>query len=465
MPTPSGSIPPEVSQAFDARLFELPEAAGRLGTSTSQGVWNIPVLLVAFADQPLSTSVYGGATPAQHFDRALFDTAGTTPTGSVFDYYRWVSGNRIRVIGRVVATLTLPYPKNYYANNNWGLGYGAPRNSYGFVTNALQFADSLIDWRPFDANHDGYVDMVWVVHSGLPGEAVVVRDNLWSITSRLTSWPGGDSFETRTPVPGAPAIRMRVDRFAVLPELSAVHFGQPSEIGVYCHEFGHALGLPDLYDTSTLGGGANVGPGNWSLMATGSYGTDGSSPEYPAHLGAWPLLWLGWRESIRPTADTLMVQAPLETGAPIVEFWFQGESNPERFLIENRQQISFDRNLPSEGLIIYHVDETVMAFGLAGNRVNAGASPGLRLVEADGLNDLVVGRNRGDNHDPFPGYFARTQLTDDTNPSTRTFRGQLTNIALRDIEPVGDNMRYQMVVRAQGWGAPVIAASSGFSPI
>ena len=465
MPTRSGTIPPEVASAFEQRLFEVPSTGGRLTTSVAQAEWNVPVILVAFSDQPLGTTIYGGSTPAQHFDRALFDTTGATATGSVFDYYTWVSGDRIHVVGKVVATVTLPQTKDYYANNNWGLNAFPPRNSYGFVNAALQYADPVVDWRPYDENHDTFIDMLWVVHSGLPGEATVARDNLWSITSRLSSWSGGESFQTHTLVPGSSGVRMRIDRFSVLPELSAVRPGQPTEIGVYCHEFGHALGLPDLYDTSTLGGGSDAGPGNWSLMATGSWGTNGQSPEFPSHLGAWPMLWLGWRDTVRPTMDSVIVQRPLAAGAPIVEFWFQGETNPEHFLIENRQRIGFDRNLPSEGLIVYQVDETVIAQGLASNRVNYGTTTGLRLVEADGLYDLIVGRNRGDDHDPFPGLFQITQIDDDTSPSTRTFRGAVTNIALREIEAVGDDMRYFMQVRAPGW-QPVVSASSGsFNPI
>jgi len=465
MPTPAGTIPPEVSSAFDAHLFDLPDGAGRLGTSTAQTVWVVPVLLVGFSDQPISTTLYGGLTAAEYFNRTLFDTTGTSATGSVYDYYRWVSQNRIRVIPKVVATLNLPQPRDYYANNNWGLSFNAPRNDLGFVNSALQYADSMIDWRPFDQNLDGYVDVLWVVHAGVPGEATVVRSYLWSLTSRLTSWPGGETFQTHSSVPGAPAIHMRIDRFSILPELSAVHPGLPSEIGVYCHEFGHSLGLPDLYDTSTFGGAANAGPGNWALMSTGGYGTDGLSPEYPSHLGAWSMLWLGWRDVIRPTADSLMVLSPFATGAPVLEFWFQGESNPEHFLIENRQRMGFDRNLPSEGLIVTQVDENVMALGVPSNRVNTGSTPGLRLVEADGLYDLVAGRNRGDDHDPFPGFFGRTTFNDDTSPATRTFRGAVTNISLSEIEPAGDAMRFQLQVRAPGWNPPTQTNSGSFNPV
>ncbi len=465
MPSPTGTVPPEISQGFDAGLFRLPPRGDGLTTSAVQSVWNVPIVMVSFNDQPLGTTIYGGATPGQFFNRALFDTTGTTATGSVFDYYRWVSGNRIRVVGKVVATISLPSSKNYYARDNWGLGLSAPQNIYGFVRTALQYADSSVDWRPFDQDHDGYVDMVWVMHSGLPGEATVARDNLWSLTSRLTSWPSGERFPTSTPVPGAPALRILIDRFSILPEMSAVRPGQPSEIGVYCHEFGHALGLPDLYDTSTFGGTRNAGTGNWNLMATGGYGTDGQSPEYPSHIGAWSMLFLGWRQAVRPAADTVLVQQGIAQGDPLVEFWFQGESNPEHFLIENRQREGFDRNLPSEGLLMYQLDETVIALNLSANRINAGASPGLRLVEADGFYDIAVGRNRGDDHDPFPGFFNRTEIDDDTSPSTRTFRGAVTNLAVRDITLIGDAVRYQLQVRAPGWVPPVTVSSGSFSPI
>jgi len=472
MPSPAGTIPPEVAAAFDARLFELPPAGDRLGTSAVQTVWNVPVILVGFSDQPLGAAAYGGPTPTQYFNRTLFDTTGVTSTGSVFDYYRWASGNRIRVVGKVVASVSLAQAKNYYANNSWGFGTQPPRNTYGFVSAALHYADSSVDWRPFDQNNDGFVDMLWVIHSGLPGEVTVARDNLWSVTSRLTSW-GGESFRTSTSMPGAPAIHMRVDRFSVLPEFSSIRPGQPAEIGIFCHEFGHALGLPDLYDTGTLGGGANLGTGNWSLMSTGGYGADGRSPEFPAHLGAWPLRWLGWRESIRPAYDTLMVQGSLEGGAPLVEFWFQGEANHEYFLIENRQREGFDRNLPEEGLIVYYVDESVMTpVAVAANRINSGCRLGLRLLEADGFGDLIAGRNRGESRDPFPGSLGRTGIDDGTRPSTQAASpdcypalGAVTNIALRHIELVGDDARYQIQVRSPGWEPAVSTAEAGFAPV
>src|SRR5262249_40895449 len=162
---------------------------------------------------------------------------------------------------------------------------------------------------------------------------------------------------------------VRIDRFTVLPELSGFHPGQLDEIGVFCHEFGHTLGLPDLYDTSVLGGAANTGPGNWCLMSSGAYGGDGISPEYPPHMGAcgspsrmgaWCSLWLGWVSRVRPMQDTTVALLPIADGSPILEFAFQGEDAPEHFLLENRVREGFDRKLPNAGLLVTQVDEAMM---------------------------------------------------------------------------------------------------------
>lgn len=97
MPTAAGTLPVVVMRAFDDGLFDLPVHAAGLRTNNGpQIVWRIPLVLVSFSDEALS---YG----PQDFDLALFDTTLSTATGSVFDYYRWVSGGRVSVQGSVVA--------------------------------------------------------------------------------------------------------------------------------------------------------------------------------------------------------------------------------------------------------------------------------------------------------------------------------------------------------------------------
>ncbi len=459
MPPRSAVARPELAQAFQDGVLDYSRPASDLPQSAiPQPVWVIPLILIDFTDQPLS---YGPGD----FDLALFDSTGTTATGSVYDYYSWSSAGRMRVCGRVVATVHLPNTKNYYALNAWGLGSSTPHNIYGAVEEALRVSDPLVDWAQFDQDRDGYVDMLWVAHSGLGGEVTVARDNLWSITSRMSAWWFGSTYVTNDPMPGAPAVKMKVERFSMLPELSAVRPGALSEICVYCHEFGHALGLPDLYDTHAFGGPLNVGPGNWSLMSTGGYGGDGVSPEYPTGLGAWPLQFMGWTETLFPDHDETIVLGPQELGGSVIRLWFQGESHPEHFLIENRQRLGFDRNLPGEGLILYHLDEAAAMARVAGNTVNSGPYPAYRLVEGDGFDDLLRGQNRGAADDPFPGAGLRTFWDDETVPSSRTFAGVVTNVGIREIVPDGDDVRFYLQVRARGWLAPLDRSVGGYSPV
>jgi M6 family metalloprotease-like protein len=457
--TPAGIIPPEVSQAFDDGLFRLP-VRPEAGVSASQDVWRVPVLMITFTDDSLTY------TP-QNFNFALFDTTHATPLGSVYDYYKWVSGNRLTVLGNVVAVVNLPHDHFYYGYGSYGLNTPAtPQNMYGAIRDALVQCQAQVTWSNYDLDHDGYVDMLWVIHAGNGGEAGLDRNSFWSMTSRLSGgWRYGTPFVTPELVPGSTTQYMRLDRFSMLPELSSNYPTARSEIGVYCHEFGHALGLPDLYDTSQLGGGANQGPGNWSLMSSGAYGLNGVTADRPSHLGAWPMLYLGWCSTIQPMNDTTMTLSPIESGGPIASMWFQGETSSERFLIENRERLGFDAFLPSPGLLVYHVDESGIGSRLAANRINAGLTPGLQVVEADGHYDLTYGHNRGDSSDPYPGSLGVLTLNDDTQPSTRSFAGAPTVTSLSNFTPLGNDMRFTMKVRAPGWATIQDQTAAPYSPV
>lgn len=462
MPTPLGHVEPEVRQAFGAGLFALPPrpATEVSAISSVQSEWNIPVVMVSFSDEPLQYSSAG-------FDSALFDSTNSTPTGSVYDYYQWVSGDRVHVRGRVVARVQLRERRSFYGANGYGLGFSAtPNNIYGAIHEALSACRDSVDWAPFDQDRDGYVDMLWLVHAGTAGEMSLDRNDFWSITSRMSAgWRQGGSFITRQIVPGTTNLFFRIDRFSTMPERSIIRPGGRIEIGVFCHEFGHALGLPDLYDTSNLGAVANVGPGNWSLMSTGGYGGNGLSPEAPSHIGGWGSVMLGWRDVVRPTRDTTITLRPLSRGGEVLEFWFEGQSNPEHFLIECRDRESFDRTLNNGGLIITHVDEAAIGARLGANRINAGPTPGLWIVEADADSDLVKGRNRGDAYDPFPGLNAVRTFDETTVPAALTFEGGPPGIGIRNIQRIAGDVTFYLQVQPPGWLPATNETRGPFLPV
>lgn len=447
-PALSGALPPEVRAAFDSGLLRLPPMPEGLPTSFGATEWVIPIVRVAFTDSAIVHS-------AAALEQSLFDTTGARPDGSLSEYWSWASGGRLRVRGEVVATIQLEHDRYYYSFDGYGLtSIATPNNSAGLARDAARLADPQVDWNRFDRDRDGFVDMLWIVHAGPGAETNGVRRNLWSITSMLSSgWSNSGVHVTQDLLPGSINQYMRVDRFTILPELSGIRPGELAEIGIFCHEFGHALGLPDLYDTSSLGGASNSGPGVWSLMSTGTYGADGRSPQRPTNLGAWPQIFLGWADRVRPVQDSTVTLRSIAEGGPVLELWCNGETGPEHFLLEHRARTGFDRDLPGEGALLYQIDEALLGSRLPSNRVNAGLLPALRVLEGDGDQDLMRGLNRGDAGDPLPGAANVTLLDDETTPSLRSLSGSPTNLALRQIFSAPGATRLRIEVRAPGWAA------------
>jgi len=124
------------------------------------------------------------------------------------------------------------------------------------------------DFSQFDLNNDKIVDHLMVIHAGAGEEESASVNDIWSHCSGLP-----DGFVS--------ADSVKVLGYTTEPETG--------KVGVFAHEFGHDLGLPDLYDTND----GSPGAGGWSLMASGAW--NGSIPgTSPAHLSAWEKALLGW---------------------------------------------------------------------------------------------------------------------------------------------------------------------------
>src|SRR4030067_456202 len=142
---------------------------------------------------------------------------------------------------------------------------------------------------------------------------------------------------------------------------------EDSPFGVVAHEFGHYLGLPDLYDTDS----SSLGVGEWDVMGSGSWNGNprGTSP---SHFSAWSKEKLGWLTPIEGTVPLLTPQIPPGQNTPPQQT--PAVENPSRayrltvktasggdeyFLVENRQRTGYDAALPGDGLLIWHIDDSV----------------------------------------------------------------------------------------------------------
>ncbi|MFM8273768.1 MAG: M6 family metalloprotease domain-containing protein [Gemmata sp.] len=122
-----------------------------------------------------------------------------------------------------------------------------------------------------------------------------------------------------------------------------------NDISVFCHEFGHMLGLPDLYARPELPGSEGVG--QWCAMSNQIGGGR------PQHFSAWSKEVLGWVKPtvIDPSVKQKLILSPIESDPTQC---FKVKARPdgsEYFLLEVRKKTGWDERLPGEGLLIWRV--------------------------------------------------------------------------------------------------------------
>ncbi|WP_010037435.1 M6 family metalloprotease domain-containing protein [Gemmata obscuriglobus] len=119
-------------------------------------------------------------------------------------------------------------------------------------------------------------------------------------------------------------------------------------ISVFCHEFGHMLGMPDLYARPENPG--MEGAGIWCAMA------NQAGAGRPQHFSAWCKERLGWIKPtvVDPSVKQKLILAPIEDSKECLKIPVRADGS-EYYLLENRKKTGFDTSLPAEGLLIWRV--------------------------------------------------------------------------------------------------------------
>jgi immune inhibitor A len=245
-----------------------------------------------------------------HYLDMLFDEGAGV--NSMRQYYIEQSSNRYAVYGDV--TDWVPVPGDAMDYDDGDPGPGDALSVWQFIIDSLdgwyqmqldagktpaEIDDYLGDfdvWDRYDWDMDGifdepdgYIDHMQFVHAG-PGNESCVGTCDWAIWSHSwlaffslmgTAGPSPEFLEGGIQIGNS---SYWVNKYTIQPENGGV--------GVFAHEYGHDLGLVDLYDTS---GGEN-GTGFWTLMSSGS-NLGGDNPDIgskPSHMGAWEKFQLGW---------------------------------------------------------------------------------------------------------------------------------------------------------------------------
>ncbi|AWE50522.1 immune inhibitor A domain-containing protein [Streptomyces nigra] len=246
----------------------------------------------------------------KHFQDMYFGTGKNTE--SVKKYYEKQSSGRYSVDGEVSDWVKVPYNEARYGNNAcgdsncssvWnivsdGLNAWVAQQKAAGRTDAQIKADvaEYDQWDRYDFDGDGdfnepdgYIDHFQVVHAGedeSAGGGAQGTDAIWAHRWYAFGTDAGATGPADNKLGGAQigSTGIWVGDYTVQPENGG--------LGVYAHEYGHDLGLPDLYDTQ---GGENS-TGFWTLMSSGSWLGTGKKEigDLPGDMTAWDKLQLGW---------------------------------------------------------------------------------------------------------------------------------------------------------------------------
>lgn len=402
------------------------KAMQRAAANTSQHkVGSAPLLasrglliLVNFADKQFLSA----NTQAQ-MDSMMnaYDYTYNGATGSAAQYYSDQSNGTYRPHFDVVGPVTLPQRTSYYGSNKDG-ERGDDSMLGEMVLQACSIASQIdgVNLANYDQDGDGEMDFVYIIYAGKGeadgGGANTIWPASWDMRSAiyggytsLAAGERGDYANTSLYTFDSVAI----GNFAYSGELSGTT-GKRNGIGTPTHEFGHVLGLPDLYDTEYGQNYDNgITPGEWDLMDSGSYNNDGKTPP---NLSPWEKAFMGWITPVNPgdKGTNLTLYASGTSDYNIYQInsrgIYQGYQTPGVcYYIENRQQIKWDAYLPGHGMLIWKLDYN--ATDWQNNQVNNAAGVSRYTVVSATGKTLNIGKAS----DPFPGTSRKTSWSDVSN--------------------------------------------------
>ena len=304
--------------------------------------------------------------------------------GSVAKYFNDMSNGAFVPQFDVATVVHLNNPMETYGYDEYddeGNIKDIDPNYPSFIKDVCQLANDAVDFSKYDANNDGYVDLVYIIYAGY-GESTGGDDNTLWPKSGTTS---GGSYDGKT-----------VSRFGIHSELNFNPYrtennfnGVPqiNGIGLFCHEFTHCMGLADFYPTHKYDNFVPAGEltaqkmGNpameyWDIMDNGEYSYNGYMP---TAYTAWEREYMGWMEMDVLKAENSgqkieLINIDKSNGKAYKIFPDDDETGNEYVYIQNIQPYGWNywlANYFNHGMLVTYVCYNKNAFSLGGDIVNS----------------------------------------------------------------------------------------------
>ena len=356
-------------QQYRARRISIGTAATSYFPHT--GSPKALVILVEFSDTLFSVS-----EPSVVFDEYLNHEGSSMPDhsnyerrnhGSVRQYFNDMSNGAFTPQFDVYGPVRMEKPSAYY-----GEGTDNMTRIKEMIVAACDSIDKDVDFTEYDQDGDGFVDLVYVIYAGysqsVGGNSV---DCIWPKSGTLGSV--SNTFDG-----------MKINRFGINNELNYYpgrEFNNYPEItkringiGLFCHEFSHTLGFPDLYCELEVD---NQELEYWDLMDGGEYVDNGYTP---APYSPWEKEVAGWT-----TIDEI-TEAKQITLADGQAVRIKSDTNDEYIILLNMQNNGWAKAMLGHGMLVYRIDypyDSVNLFDKP-NAITSG-KPAVTLLPADGL--------------------------------------------------------------------------------
>ena len=206
---------------------------------------------------------------------------------------------------------------------------------------ACNLADGKVDFSLYDNDNDGNVSALLIIVPGMPESAGAGEEYFWP--QYATFADQGISLTLD---------RKHITAFAMCTELGKD--GRLDGIGQMAHEFGHTLGLMDMYDTDLTGSGG-LGRGLWRSTSLMDFGNENDSGATPPNLNAIEREILG-------AGNCGLLEEPGEYSLEPIDrngryFKLAGSGADDYFLFECRKEEGYDAHIGGGGMLIYHVDK------------------------------------------------------------------------------------------------------------
>ncbi|WP_455763089.1 M6 family metalloprotease domain-containing protein [Prevotella disiens] len=373
----------------------------------------ILVILVDFDDVPFKLD-----NVRKSYDQYLnkegemedFGNSDNKNYGSVRNYFKFVSGGKFTPEFKLYGPVRMPKDQSYYGADENGRKDVHYRE---MVKDAVKLVAAEVNPKEFDSNSDGKIDLVYIIYSGYAQS--------WGGNDSKTLWPKSFYMTASDNVKIGDYL---VGRLGISNELGGTPAkmgknGKPeiNGIGLFCHEFSHTMGLPDIYPTRPVDNPDDQGMECWDIMDGGEYTANGYCP---TPYTPWEREAMGWTR-MEPLEDipqkvTLKADEFRKITTPMGE--------KEYVVVHNIQNVDWYAGVVKyfgHGMLVYRINYNYNFINMYDPVNNTSGRPGVTIIPADGKllsQSSVDGKKvkfkdwlESHRNDVYPGPLKVTEIT------------------------------------------------------